>query len=51
MARTEQGEKLLLYLGVIDILQSYVLKKKFEHGLKSIFTDGVCSAGVEYVKL
>ena len=41
MARTEQGDKLILYLGVIDILQSYKLKKKFEHGLKSIITDGV----------
>ena len=38
-----------MYLGVIDILQSYVLKKKFEHGLKSLITDGVCSATVEHM--
>ena len=42
MARTGQGDRLLLYLGVIDILQSYRVKKRLEHGLKSIFTDGVC---------
>ena len=31
----------MLYLGVIDILQSYRLKKRIEHGLKAIITDGV----------
>ena len=40
-ARTKGGDRLLLYLGVIDILQSYRLKKRLEHGLKSIITDGV----------
>ena len=34
---------MLLYLGIIDILQSYKFKKKLEHGLKAIITDGVCS--------
>ena len=42
MARTEQGDKMLLYLGVIDILQSYKFKKKVEHSFKSFITDGVC---------
>ena len=32
---------MFLYLGIIDILQSYRLKKKLEHSLKSIVTDGV----------
>ena len=39
--RTEQGDRVLLYLGVIDILQSYKLKKRLEHSLKAIITDGV----------
>ena len=39
--RTEQGDRVLVYLGVIDILQSYRLKKRLEHGLKAIITDGV----------
>lgn len=39
-ARNSKGERLLLFLGVIDILQSYRLKKKVEHTLKSMFTDG-----------
>ena len=36
-----RGDRVLLYLGVIDILQSYKLKKKLEHTMKSIITDGV----------
>lgn len=39
-ARNAKGERLLLYLGVIDILQSYRLKKKLEHTWKSILHDG-----------
>ena len=35
------GDRVMLYLGIIDILQSYRLKKKLEHGLKSVITDGV----------
>ena len=35
------GDRILVYLGIIDILQSYRLKKKFEHTLKSMITDGV----------
>lgn len=40
-ARNEKGERLLLYIGVIDILQSYRIKKKLEHTFKSIIHDGV----------
>lgn len=40
-ARNAKGERLLLYLGIIDILQSYRLKKKLEHTWKSILHDGV----------
>ena len=35
------GDRVMFYLGVIDILQSYRLKKKLEHGFKSVITDGV----------
>lgn len=31
----------LVYLGIIDILQSYRLKKKLEHTMKSFITDPV----------
>ncbi|XP_026829279.1 phosphatidylinositol 4-phosphate 5-kinase type-1 gamma isoform X6 [Ooceraea biroi] len=39
-ARNARGERLLLFLGVIDILQSYRLKKKLEHTWKSMIHDG-----------
>jgi len=39
-ARNSKGDRLLLYLGVIDILQSYRLLKKFEHTWKSMLHDG-----------
>ncbi|KAK3094366.1 hypothetical protein FSP39_000800 [Pinctada imbricata] len=39
-AKNDKGERLLLYLGVIDILQSYRLKKKLEHTMKAIVIDG-----------
>ena len=32
---------MLIYMGIIDILQSYRLKKKLEHTMKSVITDGV----------
>ena len=58
LGRTEKGERVLIFLGIIDILQSYRypmlilycsvitmlvarLRKKLEHTLKSVFTDGV----------
>lgn len=40
-ARNDKGERLLLFIGIIDILQSYRLKKKLEHTFKSIIHDGV----------
>lgn len=43
-ARNAAGERLLLFIGIIDILQSYRLKKKLEHTFKSIVTDGVSKA-------
>ncbi|XP_014236796.1 phosphatidylinositol 4-phosphate 5-kinase type-1 alpha-like isoform X9 [Trichogramma pretiosum] len=39
-ARNARGERLLLFIGIIDILQSYRLKKKLEHTLKSMIHDG-----------
>ncbi|KRT82978.1 hypothetical protein AMK59_3613, partial [Oryctes borbonicus] len=39
-ARSAKGERLLLYIGIIDILQSYRLKKKLEHTWKSMIHDG-----------
>ncbi|XP_055373566.1 phosphatidylinositol 4-phosphate 5-kinase type-1 beta-like [Condylostylus longicornis] len=39
-ARNEKGERLLLFIGIIDILQSYRLIKKLEHTFKSIIHDG-----------
>ena len=40
-ARNVKGERLLLFLGIIDILQSFRLKKKLEHTFKSMIHDGV----------
>lgn len=39
-ARNSKGERLLLFIGIIDILQSYRLKKKFEHTWKALLHDG-----------
>lgn len=38
-ATTKSGERLLLYFGIIDILQKYRFTKKVEHALKSIAHD------------
>lgn len=40
-ARNSKGERLLLYAGIIDILQSYRLKKRLEHAMKAMVHDGV----------
>ena len=40
-AFTADGKKVLLFMGIIDILQSYRLKKKLEHTFKAIYADGV----------
>ncbi|XP_060652094.1 phosphatidylinositol 4-phosphate 5-kinase type-1 alpha [Drosophila nasuta] len=39
-ARSSNDERLLLYIGIIDILQSYRLEKKLEHTFKSILYNG-----------
>jgi 1-phosphatidylinositol-4-phosphate 5-kinase len=36
----ESGDNVLLYIGVIDILQSYRLVKKMEHTMKALVHDG-----------
>ncbi|XP_061484699.1 phosphatidylinositol 4-phosphate 5-kinase type-1 beta isoform X4 [Rhineura floridana] len=39
-AKSYKGEKLLLFMGIIDILQSYRLIKKLEHSWKALVYDG-----------
>ncbi|XP_072405072.1 phosphatidylinositol 4-phosphate 5-kinase type-1 alpha-like isoform X2 [Chiloscyllium punctatum] len=39
-ARNSKGERLMLYIGVIDILQSYRFIKKLEHSWKALVHDG-----------
>ncbi|KAG8005282.1 Phosphatidylinositol 4-phosphate 5-kinase type-1 alpha [Nibea albiflora] len=39
-ARNEKGERLLVYIGIIDILQSYRLAKRLEHSWKALVHDG-----------
>ncbi|XP_072317667.1 phosphatidylinositol 4-phosphate 5-kinase type-1 alpha-like isoform X2 [Eucyclogobius newberryi] len=39
-ARTSKGERLLIYIGIIDILQSYRFIKKLEHSWKALVHDG-----------
>jgi len=39
-ARNHKGERLLIFLGIIDILQSYRFRKKLEHTLKAMIHDG-----------
>ncbi|XP_055017978.1 phosphatidylinositol 4-phosphate 5-kinase type-1 beta, partial [Boleophthalmus pectinirostris] len=39
-AKTLKEEKLLIFLGIIDILQSYRLIKKLEHSWKALVYDG-----------
>lgn len=39
-ARNSKGERLLVYIGIIDILQSYRLVKKIEHSWKALVHDG-----------
>lgn len=50
-ARNAKGERLLLYIGIIDILQSYRLKKKLEHTWKSMIHDGVSRLYFSLLKL
>ncbi|XP_007559361.1 phosphatidylinositol 4-phosphate 5-kinase type-1 beta isoform X3 [Poecilia formosa] len=39
-AKTHKDEKLLIFLGIIDILQSYRFMKKLEHSWKALVYDG-----------
>lgn len=39
-AQNTQGERLLVYIGIIDILQSYICVKKLEHSWKAMLHDG-----------
>ncbi|XP_046442010.1 phosphatidylinositol 4-phosphate 5-kinase type-1 alpha-like isoform X2 [Daphnia pulex] len=39
-ARNAKGERLIVFLGIIDILQNYRLAKKIEHALKATIHDG-----------
>lgn len=40
-AQTVKGEKLLIFCGIIDILQCYKFKKKLEHTFKAMVYDAV----------
>ncbi|XP_070536770.1 phosphatidylinositol 4-phosphate 5-kinase type-1 alpha-like isoform X3 [Ptychodera flava] len=39
-AKNAKGERLLLFMGIIDVLQCYKLKKKLEHTFKAMVHDG-----------
>ena len=39
-AKNHKGENLLIFIGIIDVLQSYGITKKLEHTWKSIIHDG-----------
>ncbi|XP_046699997.1 phosphatidylinositol-4-phosphate 5-kinase, type I, alpha, a isoform X2 [Silurus meridionalis] len=39
-AHNSKGERLLIFIGIIDILQSYRLVKKLEHSWKALVHDG-----------
>ncbi|XP_033115508.1 phosphatidylinositol 4-phosphate 5-kinase type-1 alpha-like [Anneissia japonica] len=39
-AKNAKGDRLLIFLGIIDILQCYKLKKKLEHTWKAMVHDG-----------
>ena len=40
-ARNNRGDRLFLYIGIIDILQNYRMAKKLEHTFKSMLHEGV----------
>eukprot|EP00055_Hartaetosiga_balthica_P002200 m.3056 g.3056 ORF g.3056 m.3056 type:complete len:852 (-) comp2011_c0_seq1:142-2697(-) len=40
IAYNDSGEKLLVFIGIIDILQKFGVRKKIEHGIKSVLYDG-----------
>ncbi len=38
-AKSDKGEDVILFIGIIDVLQSYKMMKKIEHTFKSMFFD------------
>lgn len=38
-AKSSKGEDVILFIGIIDVLQSYKIMKKIEHTFKSVFFD------------
>ena len=49
-ARNNNGDRLVIYLGIIDILQSYRFSKKTEHFLKRIYTGQGVSYEIYYFR-
>lgn len=47
---SDEAEDVVLYLGVIDILQDYNMSKKLEHGWKSFYMDGQAISAVDPVR-
>eukprot|EP00210_Caulerpa_lentillifera_P003479 g3319.t1 len=47
---TEDAEDVVLYMGIIDILQDYNMSKKFEHGWKSFYMDGKAISAVDPIR-
>ncbi len=41
------GDRVICYLGIIDVLQNYNLKKKLEHGIKTMIADRVGQIDVD----
>ncbi|XP_062511655.1 phosphatidylinositol 4-phosphate 5-kinase type-1 alpha-like [Corticium candelabrum] len=39
-AKLTSGDRIIVYMGIIDVLQSYRLKKKLEHSFKALVHDG-----------
>eukprot|EP00210_Caulerpa_lentillifera_P002864 g2735.t1 len=44
---SEDAEDVVVYLGVIDILQDYSVSKRLEHGWKSFYLDGQAISAVD----
>eukprot|EP00051_Salpingoeca_urceolata_P005210 m.71236 g.71236 ORF g.71236 m.71236 type:complete len:961 (+) comp14148_c1_seq1:899-3781(+) len=40
VAYTESGDKVVIFIGIIDILQNYATRKMLEHSFKSVLHDG-----------
>ncbi|KAG7282152.1 hypothetical protein CRUP_034899, partial [Coryphaenoides rupestris] len=50
-ARNAKGERLLFYIGIIDILQSYRFIKKLEHSWKALVHDGQFMCNTVFKKI